>query len=299
MINEQEFRSCPTCQSTQIAGEFLVKRKKVKLRICEDCGLVYTASIIKINYEKFQSDRRDSPNKSFKNRTKYGSYSWRRYVWILNWIRKNNESMPKKVLEIGTADGANLFPWFLHGSKVEGYDYEDKYLEVGRKIGMNLHNSMKPLSNAYDLIIISHVLEHLEDPLKTINYLSTLLSENGFIYIEVPGIYSWLRKFSDRIENIDGCSSGDNLDTYFQNEHISHFSKDSLKNLFSSGNFEISYIDEYIRSIIKRNSLKQNKFSKNIKKNINKVKSHIINVNKSRRSPITIFKKIINKLKNI
>ena len=48
------------------------------------------------------------------------------------------------------------------------------------------------------------------------NYLSfkPLLSENGFIYIEVPGIYSWLRKFSDRFENIDGCSSGDNLDIF-------------------------------------------------------------------------------------
>ena len=74
---------------------------------------------------------------------------------------------------------------------------------------------MKPLSCSYDLIIISHVLEHLEDPLETITYLSTLLSNNGFIYIEVPGIYTWLRKFTDRVENIDGCSSGDNLDLYF------------------------------------------------------------------------------------
>ena len=299
MLREEKSRNCPTCKSSQIAAEFLVKRKKVKLRVCESCGLVYTASIIKINYEKFQSKNRDTPKKSFKNRTKYGAYSWRRYVWILNWLRKNNKSIPNKILEVGTADGANLFPWFLHGSEVEGYDFEDKYLEEGRKIGMNLHNSMKPLSCSYDLIIISHVLEHLEDPLKTINHLSTFLSKNGFIYIEVPGIYTWLRKFSDRIENIDGCTSGDDLDSYFQDEHISHYSKDSLQNLFANGNFEIVYIDEYIRSIIKRNVLKQNIFAKDIKKNIIQVKSHLIDVNKSRKSPITIFNKVINKLKNI
>ncbi len=299
MIMEEKLRNCPSCKSHQIAAEFLVKRKKVKLRVCEQCGLVYTASIIKINYEKFQSNNRDSPKKSFKNRTKYGSYSWRRYVWILNWLKKNNKSIPKKILEVGTADGANLLPWFLHGSEVEGYDFEDKYLEEGRKIGMNLHNSMKPLSYAYDLIIISHVLEHLEEPLETITYLSTLLSNNGFIYIEVPGIYTWLRKFSDRIENIDGCRSGDNLDLYFQDEHVSHYSKDSLMNLFSNGNFEITYIDEYIRSIIKRDVLKQNNFSNDPKKNIVKVKSHIMAVSKSRKSPITIFNKILNKLRNI
>ena len=296
---EEKLRNCPTCKTNQIAAEFLVQRKKVKLRVCENCGLVYTASIIKINYEKYQSNKRDSPNKSFENRTKYGSYSWRRYVWILNWLRKNNKSIPKKILEVGTADGANLLPWYLHGSEVEGYDFEDKYLEQGRKIGMNLHNSMKPLSFNYDLIIISHVLEHLEDPLNLITYLSKLLSNNGFIYVEVPGIYTWLRKFSDRIENIDGCCSGDNLDLYFQDEHVSHYSKDSLMNLFSNGNFEIIYIDEYIRSIIKRDVFKQNKFSKDTKKNIVKVKSHIIDVNKSRKSPLTIFKKILNKLRNI
>ena len=55
MIMEEKSRNCPTCKSSQIAAEFLVKRKKVKLRICQKCGLVYTASIIKINYEKFQS----------------------------------------------------------------------------------------------------------------------------------------------------------------------------------------------------------------------------------------------------
>ena len=296
---EEESRKCPSCKSTKFAGEFLVKRNKVKLRVCSQCGLVYTASIINIDYEKYQSKKRDSPSKSFKHRTKYGAYSWRRYVWILNWLRKNDKLIPKKVLEVGTADGANLLPWFLHGSEVEGYDFEDKYLEEGRKIGMNLHNSMKPLSSAYDLIIISHVLEHLDDPLKTITYLSSLLSNEGFIYIEVPGIYNWFRKFSDRIENIDGCSSSDNLESYFQDEHISHYYKDSLSNLFFYGNFEIIYIDEYIRSIIKRNSLQKNNFSTDIKRNIIKVKSHIINVKKSRNSPITIFKKIINKLKNI
>jgi len=297
MIMEEESRNCPTCKTTKSAGEFLVKRNKVKLRVCKKCGLVYTSSIININYEKYQSSKRDSPNKSFKNRTEYGAYSWRRYVWILNWLKKNNTSIPKKILEVGTADGANLLPWFLHGSEVEGYDFDDKYLEVGRKIGMNLHNSMKPLSSGYDLIIISHVLEHLDDPLKTITYLSSLLSNEGFIYIEVPGIYNWLRKFSDRIENIDGCSSSDNLECYFKEEHISHYSKDSLKNLFFNGNFEIIYIDEYIRSIIKRNFLEKNNYSRDIKRNIIKVKEHIANVKKSRNSPITIFNKIINKLK--
>ena len=108
-----------------------------------------------------------------------------------------------------------------------------------------------------------------------------------------------MRKFSDRIENIDGCSSGDNLDLYFQDEHVSHYSKDSLMNLFYNGNFEIIYIDEYIRSIIKRDVLKQSDFSNDPKKNIVKVISHIIDVNKSRRSPITIFNKILNKLRKI
>ena len=45
-------------------------------------------------------------------------------------------------------------------------------------------------SDYYDLIILSHVIEHLKYPLDVISILTTKLNHNGIIYIEYPSVNS-------------------------------------------------------------------------------------------------------------
>lgn len=49
------------------------------------------------------------------------------------------------------------------------------------------YSSFKEIpSNYFDLIVISHVLEHTNDPKRFLNELSSNLKDVGFMFIEVP-----------------------------------------------------------------------------------------------------------------
>jgi len=77
-----------------------------------------------------------------------------------------------------------------------------------------------------DVVVLSHVLEHVYDLPRTIQVLHGLLSEKGIAYIEVP----------------DAARYRDYIFAPFQDfntEHINHFSTISLTNLLRSQDFEL------------------------------------------------------------
>ena len=83
----------------------------------------------------------------------------------------------------------------------------------------------------FDIIISTHVFEHLNDPLRTLNSLSKQLEESGMIYIQVPL----------------GClSEWKNLDIPFR--HNNFFSEESLYNLFNKADLDIQYLKTLFRN---------------------------------------------------
>ncbi len=73
------------------------------------------------------------------------------------------------------------------------------------------------LQQQADAVILSHVLEHLWHPLEGIRHATSLLRENGFLYVETP----------DRL----GYPENPNVPFYyFDPEHINHFSLSDLSN---------------------------------------------------------------------
>ena len=51
------------------------------------------------------------------------------------------------------------------------------------------------LNKKYDLIIMDNVLEHIEEPNKVLKKIKLILNENGIIYIAVPNILKYKKKF--------------------------------------------------------------------------------------------------------
>ena len=74
-----------------------------------------------------------------------------------------------------------------------GIDLDQRYLDFGKENGLNLINSTiegYESQQKYDLIVVCHVLEHLNNPIDFLVKLRSLLDENGSIYIEVPSLES-------------------------------------------------------------------------------------------------------------
>ena len=68
-------------------------------------------------------------------------------------------------------------------------EYDKKCFKRLKKIGTNVFDDLNKIkkNNKYNLIIISHVLEHIANPISFLLKLkNNYLNENSFIFIDVP-----------------------------------------------------------------------------------------------------------------
>ncbi len=137
----------------------------------------------------------------------------------------------KNVLDFGCGEGwllvelAREFP----SSTFRGFDPSP-----GARIGshkaqtLGLKNltisDQKPSDARYDLVIASHVVEHLVD-FDLLHSLNFLLAENGFVYIEVPNSLQYATH--ERLEFL----------YYFDRIHVNHFTPQSLVRLLAAHGF--------------------------------------------------------------
>ena len=74
-----------------------------------------------------------------------------------------------KIFEFGCGDGGILFALKQLGCDVYGNDFDSKTVEFGRSKGLTLElgdeYTLKKYGQA-DIIILSHVLEHIKNPIK-------------------------------------------------------------------------------------------------------------------------------------
>ncbi len=169
---------------------------------------------------------------------------------ISDWIAKKTDIDFNKhgtVLDIGCGAGGMLEPFKDIGWKTYGCDYNDKYLNYGRKKGLTLKSGNIEALDEFgkaDLIIMSHVLEHDIDPKALLNAAKTRLAADGILFISLPGImnlapYRW------------------QFVRYLQNAHLFHFSKNNLKILASKCGLKVVAADESIKMALKKCSSKE------------------------------------------
>jgi SAM-dependent methyltransferase len=123
------------------------------------------------------------------------------------------------VLEIGCAAGQNLIHFHEQGKRVVGYDLGPAGLAFGKSLGMDLRSGtyQDVVGGPYDLIILSHVMEHFNDPVTAVAAIADNLSPDGRFYIEVP-------------DNDEFCLGA------LQNAHVYYFTERTLlANLAKAG----------------------------------------------------------------
>tara|TARA_A100001035_G_C27770948_1_gene496317 strand:- start:784 stop:1677 length:894 start_codon:yes stop_codon:yes gene_type:complete len=94
----------------------------------------------------------------------------------------------KKILDYGSGDGYLSYTFNLVNQNLKVYatDYLYYENEFYRKVQFINLDDIYSKDEKYDLIVLRHVLEHIEDPFKIIKKLLTLLEPEGCIMVEVP-----------------------------------------------------------------------------------------------------------------
>jgi SAM-dependent methyltransferase len=212
---------CCLCQSSK-SGAFLecatdyVTGETFQVRRCAYCGLAFT-------YPQPVSMDRFYPSR-------YRRYSWfvqaileflyRRRV--RSWVQGLGSS--GRALEVGCGAGWMLCALRQQGWKVVGNERTFQ----GAVCASSMNNlpvfvgglAALKLEPRFDLIILFQVLEHLSDPLETLQQCAMLLKPGGSLVVAVPNLDSWQARLAG--------PSWYHLDVP---RHLFHFSTRSLSTI--------------------------------------------------------------------
>ena len=254
----QLVRNCPICNSNslKILYRYVFNKKKQQvysnigiffkefakekksyvflINLCRKCGFLFlNPRFTEEDYKKLFSSKG-----TLDNRQSIIINNVSKSVYYYNIIKKfyslpihrKNRNKPN-ILDFGGHLGYNLIPYLKNYNcyliDYRKYDHPKGIKYLGRN---SLVLEEKDI--IFDIIISTHVLEHVNNPRHVIEILSQHLKENGLLYIEVPL----------------GCfQEWKNLDTPFR--HINYFSKQSLYNLFKLVNLKVLYLKISIKKI--------------------------------------------------
>ena len=110
-------------------------------------------------------------------------------ISIINKIKKINDSdrTSLSVLDFGCGQGFLLKLLENYNYDLYGYDFSKKLVEIAcqNTRASKIYNKL-PVNRKYDIIILSEVLEHLQDPLSILKDLKNKLKKEGYLIITVP-----------------------------------------------------------------------------------------------------------------
>lgn len=169
-------------------NEFREYFPNLKVMKCSNCDLVQVGIDNSAEndrklfqyYSKVYRDKEMPPELEDKETVLY-----QRGYGISRLIKKHCTHKVLSIFEKGCGYGYNLMKLHEVFSNAALYtdemdEHTEQYL---KKIGVKKYS---PNERKYDIVIISHVLEHLLNPAATIAEAYGMLEEDGLLYIEVP-----------------------------------------------------------------------------------------------------------------
>lgn len=223
-----KFINCLCCNADN--GELIIDREKPRHFICKNCGFVYMNPIpdFEANKSFYETDYWQEHHQIEGLITQYNFRP--RHGRMAKWLKNHGVKPNELLIEIGCGFGFNLdflrtelgiVPEGLEPSKSGVYNTINAFNINCYSGGVNEFNPGKK----YDVALMSHVLEHFDDPLAALEKAHSILNKNGVIWIEVPNIlYPTPNKL---------------LDKWLSKEHISYFSPGKLKWFLETAGFQI------------------------------------------------------------
>jgi SAM-dependent methyltransferase len=246
-------RPCPVCSSKSFDPIFdtaiddfdgTVFDKRIVVGCCKACGFVYNApdfssSCLETHYQT-EALYQTETGFGVGGRTPADVARYERYYRLLEpFIGDRN----LKVVDVGCSKGGFLAYLREQGLRnLRGVELDPicaEYARVthGLEVLGGSANSVPIGDKEADVLIYSHVLEHLEDPGHVLREAQRILKDDGIIFIEVP----------DALHYAD-AKMFDYFHWFGMREHINHFDAAHLSRLLENAGFETLMINEAIVS---------------------------------------------------
>lgn len=245
MGSHQRFlKSCPACNG----GRIFYWNKKQKDNIdyfiwrCRDCFTGFlnprpTEEYLKSIYlHSYQGDINEMSLESIlKSEEEYPNASidaLRIIKQAHQFLAGNNNSL--QALDIGSGYG-----FFSKAAKELGFSVTAVNPSSSDNRIFEQMNGFRPIAHFFEevdfqgeqfqLVILSQVLEHLDDPYKNLLKIKKLITENGIVAIAVPSIESFLVRLYGVREN----------SSFWVPRHVTFFSKKGMVSLLERSGFKM------------------------------------------------------------
>lgn len=225
-----ETTSCLLCGSTNATDQphetgLLALPDPYKIVRCRECGFVY------MNPRMTAQEYRDFYSSKYYDDYSYDAIlSEERHPKFERRVRSLNRLFPSKgrLLDIGTATGeflneANKGGWQVDGTEVSSFAAEEGRKNYALNIFVGEVEQAPFAPDTFDVVHLSHVLEHVPDPRQTVRTAGTLLKTGGVLIIEVP------HQFGNTFEHIAERFGRRHVAKEPSMHHVSFFTPSSLR----------------------------------------------------------------------
>lgn len=198
---------------------------------CLNCGLVYLP--FSGNKDQHYKDSGMHPNKSvdIENWIKETEKDDERRLYLLESKIKN-----KKILDFGCGIGGFLEKAQQLANLAKGVELETAIQSSFKTRNLSVYPHLKDAIDSglkWNLVTLFHVVEHLTDPIKTLQEISVLLENDAEIIIEVPN--------SD--DALLSLYSNDGFQNFvYWTEHIYYFNESTLTSVIEKSGFKINWV---------------------------------------------------------
>lgn len=218
-------------------GKIIVKKDRYgifyTMKLCPTCGVMYASprmtseSAKKFYEEEYRGIYDFGELKEDVSKIEKSAYE------DINTILQDHEIEPEVIFDIGCNDGSILS--YFKDKETYGVDLDKDSIAYGQSLGRDVFlggvEVLEALDKKADLITLNHVFEHLMDLREMLDRVSKLLTPDGFLYIAVPGLYTWDEK------------------TLMQNAHNWQFNTRTLTYVMNCCGYDAMYADARITSI--------------------------------------------------
>jgi len=216
-------------------------------QFCNQCGLIqtYPALSRKFHGEFYSYHYRPLYLKSkivdYQSVVKEQNDKAKKYLDYFMNNGLSEQLADLSIIEIGCSSGGTIDALRTVAKSVQGCDLDIEAVKFAQdKFNIKVEVGMYPssLPDGTRLFILSHVLEHVFNPLETLKETRLLMNTGDYLFIAVPGI--------------NGVAEGDyknDLRRYFHIAHVTDFTSTTLENVTNCAGFKALNIDDEINGL--------------------------------------------------
>ncbi len=215
--------------------------------LCKNCKLVYQSPRPK--YDEAFIEAAYGQYFLFEPDYEYTGKELKQFNEELNEICKH-DTEKTSILDVGSAMGAFLKAAEGYYSKRTGIDASEVMVKfVKQKLNIPVFCEMYDeldIQEKFSCIHMSHVIEHIPNPVEWLKKSEELLTKNGVLVIAVPNMFSLSRRVKLFFQRI-GLRSGEWKENWRTPDHLFEPTIPSMVRLFSENNFKVLDYYSYSR----------------------------------------------------